>query len=288
MNYLQRINGVLELEDYTIIKECHPMDDGINCLNWFQMNGKNYLFKCGTLEEAYREVFWSYVLSHLKINAVRYDLAKQNGLYGVITEDVNPKRTKIQPLKSILLEYRQKVLYQKDARKYYYSLEELKQVYRYTYQNNYGDTEIEELIKATLQKFIIQILFGDSDMNYKNTTIITAQELKLFPYYDFGRFGRVKLNRNKDINFCFTYKQPQSELPINTLKDFFRFASQEEKEIFIKWMNLVLEINTNAVIEEMEEHIEHQIFFPLKTNLENQLKRNAKKAEKEIRRMKIY
>lgn len=280
---MERTEGFLQINEYETIRKCDIYTDGANCILWFRWLEKEYLFKCGTYDESYSEVFWGYVLDHLKLENVHYDLAKLNGFYGVITENCNYQKRPAVDLRGLLRNYYKKnklgnMQEQND------NLTFTKEAYDDIFKRNYSPEAIASLKDQTYLHFIIQILLGNSDLNRKNMKIY-LDTLTLFPFYDFGRYGRVSLRWLENREFIYGYSRKKIlEDSRTTFQNFLNFATKEELEKYKEYMYFILDLKTKEIFEEMENNINSKINWNLKRTLTKQLKRNAIKSEKIIRK----
>ncbi len=281
-----RSKGFLQIDEYETIRNCDAKIDGINCLLWFRLHEKEFLFKCGTYEECYSEVFWGYVLNHLKLENVHYDLAKLNGLYGVITENCNYQNRPSISLRDLLKNYCKKNNLD-DIVKKNDNLTFTKKVYDNMFENKYTSNAIVNLKEDTFLHFIIQILLGNSDLNRGNMKLF-LDTLSLYPFYDFGRYGRVRLKWYENKEFLYSYKEKEGfENSRKIFQNFLNHASKKEIELYKEYMYTIIELKTRNIFEEMENDISNKIDQKLKRTLKRQLKQNAIKSKKIIQKNQL-
>lgn len=281
MENLERENGFLKIKDYKLIRMWGEKEDGKNCLCWINLNGKEHIYKYGMDEECYREMFWGFVLNHLNLANVRYDLARLHGYYGLITENCNYEKRPSKLLKKVLNTYSNH-LWGRETLLEDYHLKFIESAYDWYFQSTYTSSQIRNLNEETFLHFIVQLLLGNSDLNMGNISLF-LDDLTLFPFYDFGRYGRASMNKFENREFLLGYdSDPTLKSPLTVFKRFWLQASKKEKILYLHYLYAILNLNPKEILEEMESKIEHSLGDSLKRKLSKELKRNALKSEELI------
>lgn len=283
-----RNNGFLEITDFERIRFCDRENDGVTAYDWIRLeNDIEILFKSGAMEQCYAELFWSHVLNALKIKNVQYDLAMHDGKYGVVTRNYNPEKQPTYSFFEILREYAKKnnleiSKYKELLIHRLYNVQTLNNAYEALFQKEYGQTCVEKLKKETLIRFVLQILLGDNDTHGKNNEIWINPNPEMAPWYDFGEYGKLRLNRMLE-DYALRYLPIEKNKWINmspAFSSFIKNAPASEIEIFKQYMAKIREINTFRLFEEIEDKIESNIPILTQLNLKRKLIRNTEKAEK--------
>ena len=285
MENLKREFGFLKIKNYESIDMWRHKEDGVNCLCKIKMNAKNYIYKYGSEEDCYREMFWGFVLNYLNLANVQYDLVRFQGHYGVITENCNIENRPFKSLKKILLNYCFNHCLGRESRYSDYHLKFIDSAYEWTFQDNYTDSQINNLKEETFLQFLIQLLLGNNDLNAGNISIF-LDDLTLFPFYDFGGYGKANMGKFENQEFLLDYTSGTIlKYPVAVFKNFWSHASKKEKILYLHYLYAILNLKPKEIFEEMETKIDYNLNKSLKRKFEKELKRNALRSEKLIDKM---
>ena len=136
------------------------------------------------------------------------------------------------------------------------------------------------LEKDLVTRFIVQILLGNRDLNASNMEIIYTGEKPIFaPFYDFGDYGEIHINGLIKRSYKLPYKSDidayQSK-PLDTIKDFFQFASKKELELYKEYLEKLKAISLDTVLKSIYEIQEVKIPFLIRKKLKQEVNENIK------------
>ncbi len=271
---VKRKNGFLKLKNIQIIKYCNS-HDGESAAFWFWYQNKPYLFKRESEYKAYKEVFYSYVLNALQIPNVNYDFARVEDASGVITETYNPNRAPIMKMRDLLKKYEAFLSSQMDLRwQELYNVVDIKNAINWYFQNSNKEV-LEKLKREITQKFIVQILFGDSDLNIRQTEFICENIIRLSPLYDFAYYADIGTRIYENNYLLQPSRMSQTISPRKTMDQFFQKATPEEQDL---WCQLYMQ-KKNLTLAKIWKKIAQDKNFQLNMTYVTEITEQYKKSE---------
>ena len=235
---MERVEGIILIKPTDVIENIKGLHD--NCK--VKIDEEIGYFKSSpSMDNAYLEVFTSYLALGLGINSVKYDFAYKNKI-GVFSKDFNPKQGKTISLSAILNKYNEEVLH--DDNHNLSNLPTIKEALDYYYK----DIDTNNIMASLVDTYIFQALVGNIDVLNDNL-LIFADTKELAPNFDYsatnmisydfniGEFGLGTIqNLNKNSNYN----------PKEDLNNFFKNAPLKYQERFI---NLLAKIDENFLEE---------------------------------------
>lgn len=282
---MKRINGYRIIDDFQKINDLTINHlSGYFCVGWYTDGFTKYLFKNEDTLMSYRELFYSIILKKLNMSVVENDLAKREKQTGIISKDYKTDKLSIKSISKIINDYDEHC----DLKEWPYYVNGLKKALLW-----YCKTEEllfdEQTEKELIERFIIQILLGNSDLNSRNLEIYTDNStLRFSPFYDFGAYGTVN-PKNKENGYKFQYKaSEEDEIPACvTLEDFFNDASRKEIEFLKEYLEKVQEIKIFEVFNTIKEQTEYAVPEGVQIVLKKELKENLENVHSYFQERKI-
>lgn len=283
---MERRKGFLQINDYQLIRNCQKETDGKYCVAWIRIDETEYLYKeYQNKNTCYKEVFWSYVLNGLGIQNVGYDLASNEGRFGVITKNAKKEgqRTKsiselITDFKKANIEYRYSSLFD------LFNVKDLEKVLAFHYKQQMKEEELKRLNESLLKQFIIQLLSGNCDLHDRNINIVEGYLIDFFPYFDFGGYNLTNFKITNYNHFCLPFiKVIYMESPRQTVQNFLNNGTKNEIEILKLYIEKFRTFNTSKIFQQMEDDISFKLPRNIKKDLSKKLVQNSDYIDRKIR-----
>ncbi len=286
---MERKNGFLQIKEYELIRNCQREIDGKYCVAWINVDGLEFLYKeYQNINTCYKEVFWSYVLKELGIPNVGYDLASDQGKYGVITKNAHQDGQKTKTLLELIQNFRNNASpeYRHSSLSDLFNVKDLEKVFAFNY-SHLKEEKLTKLNELLLKQFIIQILSGNCDLHDRNMIIIETPTLDFFPYFDFGGYSLTSFKIMNYTRFCLPYiTSSYMEEPKKTVHQFLEYSSKKEMELLKSYIEKFLRLDIAKIYEQMENDISFTLPRKIKTDLSRKLVRNSIYIEKQVRHLR--
>lgn len=278
---MQLKNGYLTTEDAKMIRKCDPLIDGQQCFAWYNIESIDYLFKIGPEVNLYLEVLWSRILKEIGLNAVQYLPAEINNRQGIIVENFNPAEAPVISMDTFLKKYNRhcQIEFVKD-RHLLYNVTDLKSGFDWYFKKKMNEIQIQILKEDLLQQFIIQLLAGNNDLHEGNMNIIQNQEKPSIPFYDFGHYGFINIEKAYfSYELSYGKKKQNRVSPSNTISEFLENGTKEEIAMLYFYLDKMKKTNIRRINEELESSIHKKINPYMYQDLEKKLNANCRTIE---------
>ena len=147
-----------------------------------------YFKSSPSMDNAYLEVFTSYLALGLGINSVKYNFAYKNKI-GVFSKDFNPDQLKTISLFNILNKYNEEILHDN-----YYNLSNLP-VIKKALDYYYNEVDANNIMKSLVDTYIFQAIVGNIDVLNDNL-LIFADTKELAPNFDYSAANMINYDFN--------------------------------------------------------------------------------------------
>lgn len=280
---MTRDNGFIALDKYRKRSQEEYRERNQEEKNILWQDAEWFYKWCENKNSCINEVFWSYVLKYLPVKSIECDMIKQGRRFGVISKNYNPKDCYTFSMAELINFYQK--MTGRNPKDMDYSYETMIEVYQCAF-GEYGEENLIQLKKETLDQFITQILLGNGNLCQTNMGIIMNPNPEMVPLHDYMRCGRVILGEFVTERFKFEYSG-SSIFPNQTFLKFLEMAPKEELETLRMFMTAIEELRFKHLFEEMESNIEKKIPQEQKETLKYLARRNTFVAEKMIRKREI-
>jgi len=227
---------------------------------------------------SYRELFYPCILRRLNLPTVKNDLAKRKEITGIISEDYTIDKVGIENIYNIMKNYFNQNFY-----KPFYNVEDLKTLLKWhCIQNHYIYNEETE--RELIERFIIQILLGNSDLKPANLeTYIENSVLHFSPFYDFGWYGTIRMSDDKKNKYKLQYQQfpfDKDGIPAEvTIENFLNNGNQAEIILFKEYLEKIKEIRLQEVFTEIKDKTEYNVPQGIKRVLTLEVENNIQNVD---------
>ncbi len=270
---MERENGFRIIDDFRRINRVPPIFQGDFCDDWYTDGYTNNLFKLQDTLMSYRELFYPFTLQKLELPTVRNDLAKRDNCLGIISEDYTINKLCVKNVATIIYEYYK---YNNLEIVPYYVIGLKNALVWYCKINNFIFDEQSK--KELLERFIMQILLGNSDLKASNMEIyIENSRLRFSPFYDFGFCGTIDIKNSNKKGYKFQYKMSDNydAIPADvTIKYFLTHAPKNEIELFQEYLINVQEIQADEIFGLIKEQTKYNVPEGVQIVLKRELKKN--------------
>lgn len=270
---MERENGFRIIDDFRRINRVPPIFQGDFCDDWYTDGYTNNLFKLQDTLMSYRELFYPFTLQKLELPTVRNDLAKRDNCLGIISEDYTINKLCVKNVATIIYEYYK---YNNLEIVPYYVIGLKNALVWYCKINNFIFDEQSK--KELLERFIMQILLGNSDLKASNMEIyIENSRLRFSPFYDFGFCGTIDIKNSNKKGYKFQYKMLDNydAIPADvTIKYFLTHAPKNEIELFQEYLINVQEIQADEIFGLIKEQTKYNVPEGVQIVLKRELKKN--------------
>lgn len=278
---IERQNGYLDLDQYfldtynemnlKILIRRGIVKENNYKLYEFKTEKANYYFKLSTHEEAIKELLANKMLDFVGYEHVDYDMAKFNGMYGVITKDFKKENCEYYSGDNLIEEnYRyidpkaKKINYLK-----YNNLEAIWDLLEVKYgQNPNKKNIIKNVMQKISEKFLFDIIINQSDGDSHNWMIEENESFTtLAPIYD-----NQKMLKSEEINdeYNTNIKVNETDEEYNNKKQlelFLSYSSSYFRHEFERLMNYL----TPGSVKYMFNDIEALIDFKIDNKIKNRI-----------------
>lgn len=279
---MERENGFRIIDDFRRINRVPPIFQGDFCDDWYTDGYTNNLFKLQDTLMSYRELFYPFTLQKLELPTVRNDLAKRDNCLGIISEDYTINKLCVKNVATIIYEYYK---YNNLEIVPYYVIGLKNALVWYCKINNFIFDEQSK--KELLERFIMQILLGNSDLKASNMEIyIENSRLRFSPFYDFGFCGTIDIKNSNKKGYKFQYKMLDNydAIPADvTIKYFLTHAPKNEIELFQEYLINVQEIQADEIFGLIKEQTKYNVPEGVQIVLKRELKKNLENVNSVIK-----
>lgn len=257
-------------------------------MSYWLSNGKQEgIYKVVFSISLYRELLFPTILKNIKVSTVKNDLATYQNTYGIFSKSYHPLNTKTYSFKELIQKYCEEV--HNICYEFEYNISDMLNILKWICIINHIEFQ-EDIIKHELfLSFIIQILLANDDNNPKNMEIYFDNTLKFSPFFDFDYYGYIYLENKSIRNYYFGfYTDRSTEKPgtyIETIKHFKNYATKEEMDTFMTYLEQLQALKINAQYEEIETQINAQIPEAMKLKLKKDYESNLRNVDVLIKKV---
>lgn len=269
---MERENGYLIIDGFQRINRVPPYL-GDFCDGWYTDGYSNNLFKLQDILMSYRELFYPFILQKLKIPTVKNDLAKRENSYGILSKDYTANKLNVRNVAFIIYDYYKHFKLETVP---YYVIGLKNALVWYCMINNFVFDEQSK--KELLERFIMQILLGNSDLKASNMETYTENSvLRFSPCYDFGLCGTIDLKNTDKKGYKLQYKMLDNydKIPAKvTIEYFLTHAQKREIELFKEYLTSIQKIYVDDIFELIKEQTKYNVPEGVQIVLKKELKEN--------------
>lgn len=274
--------GFLDINDYI---DMHKELDSHKAY-WLSNDKTDFVFINLKGIRLYRELIYPIILKNIKVDAVKNDLATYKHSYGIYSKSYCSINCKVYSFMLLIQKYCEDVLkchfdYKQETKMH--NISDMLNILKWFCKANNIEFQEGNAMNELFLSFIMQILLANDDNNMKNKEIYFEKTLKFSPFYDFDFYGWVNLKIPINIsikNYRFGFYTDRSvEKPntyIETIEHFKHYATKEEMEIFMTYLELLQMLRIDDQYEEIEakihSHIPESTKLELKKNYETNLR----------------
>ena len=272
MIVMKRRNGYCIIDNYKPIDKLN-WKQGDYCEGWYTNRQSIKLFKIQDILMSYRELFYPRIIAKLDLPVVSNDLAKRKNQKGIISEDYTMQKKEIKNIYDMMKEYCNYF-----SNKPLYTVTDLKVLLQWYCLKNHliYSKEIEQEL---LERFIIQILLGNSDLKPANLeTYVEDSFLHFSPFYDFGLYGTIRIQDENENGYKLQYQDtpltrntPPASL---TIENFLKNGSYKEISVLKEYLEKIKEIQFNEVFMDIKEQTKENVLEGIKRVLSLEVKNN--------------
>lgn len=279
-------NGFLDINDYI---DMHKKLNGYIMPHWLSNGKQEGIFKKVFGDSFYRELLFPTILKNIKVSAVENDLATYKYSYGIYSKSYCSINCKVYSFMLLIQKYCEDVLkchfdYKQDTKMH--NISDMLNILKWFCKANNIEFQEGNAMNELFLSFIMQILLANDDNNMKNKEIYFEKTLKFSPFYDFDFYGWVNLKTPINIsikNYRFGFYTDRSvEKPttyIETIEHFKHYATKEEMEIFMTYLERLQMLRIDDQYEEIETNIHAHIPEPIKLKLKKDYESNLRNVD---------
>lgn len=281
-------NGFLDINDYIDMQE--KLNGHVQSY-WLSKDNEDGIYKVVFPINIYRELLYPTILKNIKVSVVENDLATYKNSYGIFSKSYRSINCKVYSFKQLIQKYCEDVLkchydYKQEFK--LRNISDMLDILKWICEINHIEYQ-EEIVKYKLfLYFIIQILLADKDSNSKNKEIYFDDTLKFAPFFDLEFYGWVNLKVSIS-NYRFGFYMDRSvEKPntyIETIEHFKHYATKEEMEIFMTYLEQLQLLRIDDQYEEIETKIDAFIPKDIKLELKKDFETNLKNVDALIKKV---
>lgn len=281
---MERENGFRIIDDFRRINRVPPIFQGDFCDGWYTDGYTNNLFKLQDTLMSYRELFYPFTLQKLELPTVRNDLAKRDNCLGIISEDYTINKLCVKNVATIIYEYYK---YNNLEIVPYYVIGLKNALVWYCKINNFIFDEQSK--KELLERFIMQILLGNSDLKASNMeTYIENSRLRFSPFYDFGLCGTIDIKNSNKKGYKLHYQRLDNyeKIPAKvTIEYFLKYAQKSEIELFKEYLTSIQKIYVDDIFELIKEQTKYNVPNEAQMVLKKEFQENLENVNSVIKRV---
>lgn len=278
----------LDINDYI---DMHRKVNGHVQSYWLSKDNEEGIYKVVFSINVYRELLYPTILKNIKVSVVENDLATYKNSYGIFSKSYRSINCKVYSFKQLIQKYCEDVLkchydYKQESK--LHNISDMLYILKWICEINLIEYQ-EEIVKYKLfLYFIIQILLADKDSNSKNKEIYFEDTLEFAPFFDLEFYGWVNLKISIN-NYRFGFYTDRSvEKPntyIETIEHFKHYATTEEIEIFMTYLEQLQSLKIDNQYEEIEEKIDAFIPKDIKLELKKDFETNLKNVDALVKKV---
>lgn len=272
-------NGFLDINHY---KNMHKELNGHTISYWLSNGEQEGIYKVVFSVNLYRELLFPTILKNIKVNVVENDLATYHNFYGIFSKSYRDINVETYSFEELIQKYCEEVLkcnYNYKQKFKLYNMSDMLDILKWICKINHIEFPEETTKQELFISFMMQILLADKDSNSKNKEIYFEDTLKFSPFFDleFCGWANLKVSLN-NYRFGF-YTDRSTEKPgtyIETIKYFKNYATKEEMDTFMTYLEQLQALKINAQYEEIETQINAQIPEAMKLKLKKDYESNLR------------
>lgn len=279
-------NGFLDINGYI---DMQRKVKGYHKSCWLSNGEQEGVFKPVHGISLYREIFYPIILRNIKINIVENDLATYQNRYGIFSKSYHSYHTpkiKTYSFCDIIKKYCEEILkvYFNYGLKYkLHNMSNMIFILKWFCKMNNVQFQEDSIKHELLISFIMQILLANKDNNTINNEVYFEEILNFSPFFDFEYYGDINLENKSTKNYYFGFYTDRSvEKPntyIETIEYFKHYATKEEMEIFMTYLEQLQMLQIDDQYEEIEANIHAHIPEPTKLKLKKDYESNLKNVD---------
>lgn len=285
---MQRKNGFLDLDNYflenyklNIIKnlvENKIVEEIDEKYFWFTMDDDKYMFKeCYMKEECYIELISMKMLQRIGYDCAFYDLAKFNGMEGVITKDFKKQGHTYISGSTLIDEYYteeisdniyDRIYALKKKMREHNNLEDIWNILEKRYSSYPNKREIiENIMNEMIKRFLFYILTKQWDNAAHNWIVDeTDTTATLAPIFDNQKMlGLASVKKDKPVSLKVDEFNKNDN--VTELKKLFKQSGDEVFEEFKR----IYEILTPEALNEIITEIENETGYSIDSNITSEI-----------------
>lgn len=275
--------GFLDINDYI---DMHKELDSHKAY-WLSNDKTDFVFINLKGIRLYRELIYPIILKNIKVDAVKNDLATFNREKGILSISYHSLNSRVCSLVEIICQYCIEVLnikFNYEVVNGLYNISEMMTILKWFCSIN-NELFKENIVRNELfMSFILQILLANNDNAAINREVYFNDTLTFSPYFDFENYGDVDLKKknnpnNYRLDFYIDRSVEKPNTYIETIEHFKHYATKEELEIFMSYLEQLKTLRIQEVFMEVEDQIHAHLPLLMKLKLKKDFETNLKNVD---------